>query len=369
MNTRKLLAMTAAAAMTLTACSGSESTSDDTTGPSRAPATTAAATGTSGNDATDASEDATTTSEDVSGALSFYTSQPDADYQALVDGFNEQYPDVEVSVFRSGTEEVVSRVMAENEAGDVQADVILVADALNFLSLKDAGLLASYESPELSAIPDQYEGADAVYTGTKIIDTAIAINTNMVDEAPTSWQDLVDHADDLVMPSPQYSGAAAYNVAVLAREDGFGWDYWASLADGGAAVLQGNGGVLQDVAEGRHGYAIVVSFIVARAADEGSPVEVVYPEEGVLAITEPIGIMDNAQNRPAAEAFVDYVLGETGQQLAAELGYTPIREGIEPPEGLPSIEELDVIAPDDLGELASSQEDDVRHFVDLFGAS
>ena len=33
-------------------------------------------------------------------------------------------------------------------------------------------------------------------------------------------------------------------------------------------------------------------------------------------------------------------LSEEGQQLAAELGYTPIRKGVEAPEGLKTIEEL-----------------------------
>ncbi len=47
-------------------------------------------------------------SEGVSGELNFYTSQPDADAEKLVSAFNEQYPDVNVRVFRYGTEEVIS---------------------------------------------------------------------------------------------------------------------------------------------------------------------------------------------------------------------------------------------------------------------
>ena len=61
----------------------------------------------------------------VEGTLNFYTSQPDADAAKLVEGFNEKYPDVEVEIFRSGTEEVISKIQAEKLAGDVQADVLL----------------------------------------------------------------------------------------------------------------------------------------------------------------------------------------------------------------------------------------------------
>jgi iron(III) transport system substrate-binding protein len=322
---------------------------------------------------TDPAEDAETAEDtddapdEVSGQLSFYTSQPDADYEALVAAFNEVHPDVQVSVFRSGTEEVISRLLAEEEAGGVQADVLLIADELNFRNLKERGLLASYQSPELDAIPDEFVDEDFTFAGTKVIDTAIAINTNLVDEPPTSWTDLYGKTGQVTMASPQYSGAAAYNVGVMSRDDRLGWTFWETLAAEDATVLQGNGGVLEAVAEGRSEYGIVVSFIVARAAEQGSPVQVVYPEEGVLAITEPVGILEDAENRPAAEAFVDFVLSQEGQALAASLGYTPLREGVEPPPGLPTVEELVLMEPEDLGELLENQEADVRRFVDLFG--
>ena len=52
-----------------------------------------------------------------------------------------------MDVFRSGTEEVVSRVLAENEAGSLLADVLLVADNVTFETLKEQNLLMAYESP------------------------------------------------------------------------------------------------------------------------------------------------------------------------------------------------------------------------------
>ena len=43
--------------------------------------------------------------------------------------FRALYPEVDVTIFRSGTEEVISRFLLEAEAGVPQADVLLVADA------------------------------------------------------------------------------------------------------------------------------------------------------------------------------------------------------------------------------------------------
>ena len=48
----------------------------------------------------------------------------------LLAAFNKQYPAVKVETYRSGTEEVIAKVQAENQAGKIQADVILVADAV-----------------------------------------------------------------------------------------------------------------------------------------------------------------------------------------------------------------------------------------------
>ncbi|SCW50632.1 extracellular solute-binding protein [Paenibacillus tianmuensis] len=78
-----------------------------------------------------------------SGKLTFYTSQPEDDVSKLVSAFNKKYPDVKVESFRSGTEEVTAKLQAENQAGKVQADVLLLADAVTFEGLKKQNLLAS----------------------------------------------------------------------------------------------------------------------------------------------------------------------------------------------------------------------------------
>ncbi|MFB5664102.1 ABC transporter substrate-binding protein [Alteribacillus sp. HJP-4] len=305
---------------------------------------------------------------EISGSLSFYTSQPDEDAEALVKGFNDQYPDVDVSIFRSGTEEVISRLLAENEAGSVQADVLLVADAVTFEGLKEDDLLMSYESPEIDGIPDEFIDPEFTYTGTKIMATILAINTNIVEENPTSWSALISEEaeGEVIMPSPIYSGAAAYNAGVFSRTDEFGWDFFEELHENEATVVQGNGGVLQSVAGGEHAYGMVVDFIVANAKEEGSPIDLVYPEEGVPVITEPIGIMEGTQNEESAKAFVDFVLSEEGQALSVDIGYTPIREGIEPPPGLRSVDELNVLS-SDLADLLETRDSDKERFRNIFG--
>lgn len=307
-------------------------------------------------------------SESISGELDFYTSQPDADAEKLVSAFNEQYPDVEVNVFRSGTEEVVSKIQAEQQAGDVQADMLLVADAVTFESLKEQDMLLEYKSSETEQIPEAFVDSDSMYTGTKVMSTALVVNTDQVSDMPTSWKILSNQASSgqVIMPSPLYSGAAAYNLGVLTRNDDFAWDFYEKIQANDPMITQGNGDVLKGVASGDQSYGMVVDFIVARAEADGSPVKLVYPNEGVPVITEPIGIMKNTDNEPAAKAFVDFVLSQEGQELAAEIGYTPIREGVSAPEGLKTIDEMSVLEAD-INELYQNREQDKEQFNQLFG--
>ncbi|MCL1632008.1 ABC transporter substrate-binding protein [Sporolactobacillus sp. CPB3-1] len=304
----------------------------------------------------------------VSGNLTFYTSQPDADQQKLVAAFNKKYPDVKVNVFRSGTEDVMSKIQAEKKSGKVQADVLLLADAVTFETLKDEDLLMAYKSKEAVDLPEALVDADGYYTGTKVMATALAVNTKKVKTTPDSWKVLTESETkgQAVMPSPLYSGAAAYNLGVFTRDDQLGWSFYKDLKKNQISVVQGNGDVLKAVASGSKSYGMVVDFVVANAAKQGSPVKLIYPSEGSPVITEPIGIIKDTKNAKAAKAFVDFVLSEDGQKVAAELGYTPIRPGVDAPEGLKSIDELKVLDAD-IQTLNQSRTEDKNQFTTLFG--
>lgn len=301
------------------------------------------------------------------GEITLYTSQPESDAQQLIAEFNKKYPDVKVNVFRSGTEEVVSKLLAEKKMGKVQADVLLVSDAATFEQLKGQAILDNYESPEMKYIPAELVDKDHTYAGTKAIATGIIYNTNLVKEAPKAFMDLTRPAYQNmgIMPSPLYSGAAAYNLSLLTRTNGLGWDFYKGLKANGIAVDKGNGGILKAVSEGQKGLGIVVDYMTARAAAKGAPVKFVYPEEGVPVITEPIGVVKDSPNENLAKLFEDFVLSEDGQKFTASIGYTPIRQGVKAPEGMKSIDEMKIIS-GDIKELVENREADKKEFTSIF---
>ena len=302
-----------------------------------------------------------------SGPLVIYTSTPTDQMDQLVARFNESHPDIEVDYFRSGTTEVMNRLEAEFAAGNPQPDVLLIADTVVMEGLKGQDRLLPFPGAATAGTDPALHDAAGHYFSTKLITTGFAYNTELVPEPATSWAALTDPAiaGRLTMPSPLYSGAAMIHVGTVANIDGFGWDYYEALAEGGAIAGRGNGGVLAAVANGEADYGIIIDFMPLNAAAEGSPVAFVFPDEGVTAVTEPVAILATAQNVEAAQAFVNWQLSEEGQRFHVEQGYLPLREGIARPATFPDVA-ISILQADPAVLLQQSEEIK-RRFADLFG--
>ncbi|MFW5641683.1 MAG: ABC transporter substrate-binding protein [Roseicyclus sp.] len=306
-------------------------------------------------------------SGDVTGTLVLYTSQPDQDAQQTVDAFNAVYPNVEVEWVRDGTTQMMARLRAEFEAGQPQPDVLLIADTVTMESLKQEGRLMAYPEADTSAYAEGLMDPEGHYFSTKLITTGIVYNT-AAEMVPESYADLLEPAaeNNIVMPSPLESGAATIHMVSLTSIPELGWDYYEGLAEQGAIAQGGNGGVYRAVAGGEALYGFVVDFLALRNIAEGAPVGFVFPEEGVSAVTEPVAILETAQNVEAAKAFVDFLLSVEGQELAASQGYLPAHPEVAAPDFFPDRSGIRVIGFDPADALANDQAYKER-FVEMFG--
>ncbi len=305
--------------------------------------------------------------EGVSGPLVLYTSQPDQDAQQTVDAFNEVYPNVDVEWVRDGTTQMLARLRAEFEAGQPQPDVLLIADTVTMESLKQEGRLMAYPEADTSAYAEGLMDPEGHYFSTKLITTGIVYNT-AAEMVPESYADLLEPAaeNNIVMPSPLESGAATIHMVSLTSLPDLGWDYYQGLADQGGIAQGGNGGVYQSVAGGQALYGFVVDFLALRNIQDGAPVGFVFPEEGVSAVTEPVAILETAENVEAAQAFVDFLLSEQGQELAASQGYLPAHPDVAAPDYFPDRSGIEVISFDPAEALANDQAYKER-FTEMFG--
>ena len=303
----------------------------------------------------------------IGGKLILYTSQPERDAAQTVAAFKRVYPAVEVDVFRSGTTEVMAKLAAEFSAGAPKADALLLADAASMEALKRDGRLMPYREAKVDGLDAGTFDADRTYFGSKLITTGIAVNT-AAKNRPASWADLVkpEYKGQVAMPSPLYSGAAAIMLGAMTSRPDLGWPYFEKLKAADTVAVRGNGAVVTAVANGEKAYGVLVDFMAFNAKAKGSPIDFIFPAEGSPAVTEPVAILKTTQNAAAARAFVDFILSDEGQKLAASMGYIPARASAGMPAWYPGATKIHLM-PIDISKVVQTNSANLKRFSELFG--
>jgi iron(III) transport system substrate-binding protein len=268
-----------------------------------------------------------TPTPELSGALRLYTSVTQETVDAVVDAFADVAPDVQVDVFRAPTGEITARLEAERREGGVRADVLWLTDPLSIQRYDDEGLLAAWTPERADAVPEQYR--TDTYWGTRLLHMVI-VAADDVSPPPAAWQDLVtlDDPRPVAVPDPSFAGSAFGALGWFATTDDYGIEWYRDLFARGAQQVQAPGEVVAGVAEGRFAAGMTLDFSARAAVADGSPITLVWPDPGAIAIFSPIAVLDGADGRPAGEAFVDFVLSRTAQRAIAETGWQPIRDDV-----------------------------------------
>jgi len=250
------------------------------------------------------------------------------------------------------------KVRAEMEAGDIQADVLHGADPSIYMMLRDAGQLLPYSSPETAAVKPEYRTGEENFTLANGRYAVIIYNRRFVSskEAPQTWDDLLDAKwkGKIVIGDPLLCSASFAIACSLVQLHGFDWDYIRTLHDNGVMLADNAGKAAEVVASGEAWVGICVHDaalrMIKKAKKQGveSPLAIVWPENGAIAIPRPITIVQDANRSDASTAlakeFVDFVLSVQGQKIATKCGFVPVRADVPTPEGIPA--EFKTIMPD-----------------------
>ncbi|WP_293862858.1 ABC transporter substrate-binding protein [uncultured Alsobacter sp.] len=301
------------------------------------------------------------------GKLVLYTSQPQTDAQQTIDAFKAKFPKVDVSFVRDGTPRVMAKLRAEIEAGQPQADILLIADSVTMEGLKKEGRLLPHKPANLAAYPAGIHDKDGFWFGTKLITTGIVYNAKAPFK-PTSWADLKrpEAKGQLALPSPLTSGAAMIHTVTLVANLPEGWGFYDAIAANKAVPGGGNGDILKQVAGGEKMFGMIVDYMPIREKAKGAPVEFVFPKEGVSAVSEPVAILKTTKNEAAARAFIDFVLSPEGQDLATKQGYVPALPTAALPPGYPEREAIRLMT-FDAGKALAEDDANKKRFSDIFG--
>lgn len=276
---------------------------------------------------------ATPTAE-PSGTIRLYTSVTQATVDAVVAGYAAAYPGVTVEVFRAPTGELAARIAAELRDGRILGDVLWLTDPLSIQAYASQDLLRTWEPAEAAGIDAAYRGE--TYWGTRFLNMVIVRGSDVA-PGPLAWNDLADpvYRDAVAIPDPGFAGSAFGALGYFAQSSPAGLDFYAALKANGAVQVKTPDEVTAGVAEGRFKVGMTLDNSARTAVTKGSPVVLVWPTDGAIAMYSPIGVIDATGNTPAAESFVEFVLSDPGQVAIAATGWQPIRAsaGGPPPEG------------------------------------
>ena len=257
------------------------------------------------------------------GELNVYTSNTDLADQAEL--FTDTY-DVDVSLYRAQGNQVLQRVLQEAEAGFEGADVF-EGGGEEMVVAASEGLLDEYEGPATEGL---VEGADQNgWVATRFNVFTVSHNTDLVQEPPTSNQDLGDpRFEGLIMIEPRafewYMTLSDHYV----NEEGMTQeevDELFSQIAANATQVTGNTAHANFLASGEYGVSTsVYSHLVDELEVSGAPVSRTPAVEPVIIRPNGIAPMCSAQNPASAVLFTEWVLTDA-QPLLVEDYRVPSR--------------------------------------------
>lgn len=263
------------------------------------------------------------------GEILLYVTQPPAEIEAQIAGFNALYPDISVEYYRGGsTGSLINRVLTESAAGRLRADVTQTNDHVAFV-LDGQGLFLEFVSSEDQAYDPALRVARTVYPAY-VNYWMFAYNTDRVDpsELPRTYADLLE---------PEWTGrfsVAAYSDWFFGMHDILGDsadEFFEQFATQAPLIAPQFTPALLPVIQGERDLTIsTVSGVLRGQQSQGAPLEGYFPEDETVARTVPITVLRGGGNPEGGLLFAEYVLSVEGQQLLAERGRVPGHRGVDP---------------------------------------
>lgn len=240
--------------------------------------------------------------------------------------FEKANPDVDLQVFQGGSEKIQAKVEAEILAKSLQADILLTSDPFWSADLAKRGMAHARNGK-------QYE---MNYYSLMVL---IANKSMPAAARPAAFGDLIkpEFKNLIQMGSPLESGTTFSAVAYLS--DKMGWSYFEKLKANGVASSGGNSTVIQKVESGEKKIGMVLLENALAAIKRGSPIEIIYPSDGGVAIPSMQVILKNAKNLAAAERFAAFILSKDGQKLLRNGYMYAVDSSVSSPEGAKSFKE------------------------------
>jgi iron(III) transport system substrate-binding protein len=301
-------------------------------------------------------------SDEGSGPLIVYSGRSEELVAPLIDRFMEE-SGIEVEVRYAGSTDLAATLLQEGETTD--ADVFYAQDPASLGSV--ASLLAVIDPSLLERVEPRFSDGEGRWVGTSGRVRTFIYNTGTDIELPQTIDDVTDPewAGRLGVAPTNGSFLAFVSAMILERGEEATLGWLEDLAANDPQEFDSNSPIVAAADTGEVAGGLVNHYYLLRlrAEGEGDDAEnwfIPAGDVGSLVMPAGAGIIEGTDMPEAASRFVEFLLSETSQEyFATETFEFPLVEGVEAPQGLPDISEID--SPDiDLSQLADVLDDATR---------
>lgn len=233
---------------------------------------------------------------------------------------------IEVELRNGKDLELSNQLVQEGEASP--ADVFLTENSPAMSQVEAAGLFEELSADLVAPIPELYRPTSGLWTGFVARSTVLVYNTDAIEES-----ELPDSLMDLAEPewagrlsfSPTGADFQAIVAAVLELEGEDATKAWLEGIKANGTVYDGNNLVLEAVDSGESEVGIVYHYYWERDRKENGDVsdnsEQYYfsdGDPGAFVSVSGAGILASSEMKDEAEQFIEFLVGEEGQQILAD---------------------------------------------------
>ena len=285
----------------------------------------------------------------LEGQVSIYTSLNTRDAAPITEAFETKYG-VKTMLWRSSSEKVVQRAVAEARAGRFLCDV-LETNGPEMEAMYREKLLAPFDSPNFSSLPPAAFPPHRHYVADRFNFFVIGYNTNQVkpDEVPNSYLDLLQ---------PRFAGKIGieagdsdwFAAIVKSMGEEKGMAFFRRLAETRPQIRSGHSLMAELLSSGEVAIAVsIYNHNVERMIARGAPVRW-KPLVPTMGRPNAVGVARNAPHPHAGLLFADFMLSLQGQTLLKEHNRVPASLAVDTPLNKFPFEMIDpVITLDEAG--------------------
>ena len=200
----------------------------------------------------------------------------------------------------------------------------------------DQGIVGGWVPDNASDIPDNFRTDD--YVGVHVLYVVAVVHTDA--PAPEAWSDLAGGKYDVAVPDPAVAASALGALGYFAASPDYGMEFYEDLKRNGAVQVSTPDEVTIGVAQGVYDAGMTIATSAYLAKEDGSPIDVVWPEPGAVAIYGPVALAKDSASSRTAKDFISYVVSREGQTTVADSGSYPTMQdvgGPTVPQGAPVV--------------------------------